>query len=89
MGLTKGSQAGADRQARGERPGHRLDRGPGGDAHAAHQRADGAPPDAPEGPLLRRGLLKLVGRRRRFLDYMQRKDLEGYRALIKELGLRR
>jgi small subunit ribosomal protein S15 len=37
----------------------------------------------------RRGLLKLVGRRRRFLAYMQKKDLEGYRALIKELGLRR
>jgi small subunit ribosomal protein S15 len=37
----------------------------------------------------RRGLLTLVGRRRRFLDYLQRKDLEGYRALIKELGLRR
>jgi len=37
----------------------------------------------------RRGLLKLVGRRRRFLDYMQRKNIEGYRALIKELGLRR
>jgi small subunit ribosomal protein S15 len=37
----------------------------------------------------RRGLLKLVGRRRRLLDYLQRKDLEGYRALIKELGLRR
>ena len=37
----------------------------------------------------RRGLLKLVGRRRRFLAYMQRHDLEGYRALIKELGLRR
>jgi small subunit ribosomal protein S15 len=37
----------------------------------------------------RRGLLKLVGRRRRFLNYMQKKDLEGYRALIKELGLRR
>ncbi len=37
----------------------------------------------------RRGLLKLVGQRRRFLDYLQRKDLEGYRALIKELGLRR
>lgn len=37
----------------------------------------------------RRGLLKLVGRRRRFLDYLQRTDLEGYRALIKELGLRR
>jgi small subunit ribosomal protein S15 len=37
----------------------------------------------------RRGLLKLVGRRRRLLTYMQKHDLEGYRALIKELGLRR
>lgn len=37
----------------------------------------------------RRGLLKLVGSRRRLLNYLQRKDLEGYRALIKELGLRR
>ena len=37
----------------------------------------------------RRGLLKLVGRRRRLLNYLQRHDLEGYRALIKELGLRR
>jgi small subunit ribosomal protein S15 len=37
----------------------------------------------------RRGLLKLVGRRRRFLGYLQKTNLEGYRALIKELGLRR
>ena len=37
----------------------------------------------------RRGLLKLVDRRRRFLNYLQRNDLEGYRDLIKELGLRR
>jgi small subunit ribosomal protein S15 len=37
----------------------------------------------------RRGLLKMVGRRRRLLNYLQRNDLEGYRALIKELGLRR
>jgi small subunit ribosomal protein S15 len=37
----------------------------------------------------RRGLLKLVGRRRRLLNYLQRNDLEGYRALIQELGLRR
>jgi small subunit ribosomal protein S15 len=37
----------------------------------------------------RRGLLKLVGRRRRFLNYLQRKDLEGYRRVIQELGLRR
>jgi small subunit ribosomal protein S15 len=37
----------------------------------------------------RRGLLMLVGRRRRFLDYLQRTDLEGYRALIASLGLRK
>ncbi|MGH3023190.1 MAG: 30S ribosomal protein S15 [Gaiellaceae bacterium] len=37
----------------------------------------------------RRGLLKLVGQRRRLLNYLQKQDLEGYRALIKELGLRR
>ncbi len=37
----------------------------------------------------RRGLLKLVGRRRRLLQYLQREDLEAYRGLIKELGLRR
>ncbi|MGH2843279.1 MAG: 30S ribosomal protein S15 [Solirubrobacteraceae bacterium] len=37
----------------------------------------------------RRGLLMLVGRRRRFLNYLQRSDLERYRALVKELGLRK
>ena len=37
----------------------------------------------------RRGLLMLVGRRRRFLNYLQKKDLERYRTLIRELGLRR
>ena len=37
----------------------------------------------------RRGLLMLVGRRRRFLNYLQKKDLEGYRSLIREIGLRR
>ena len=37
----------------------------------------------------RRGLLMLVGRRRRFLNYLQKEDLEGYRSLIRELGLRR
>jgi small subunit ribosomal protein S15 len=36
----------------------------------------------------RRGLLKMVGKRRRLLDYLRRNDLEGYRALIAELGLR-
>ena len=37
----------------------------------------------------RRGLLMMVGQRRRLLNYLQRRDLEGYRALIRELGLRR
>lgn len=37
----------------------------------------------------RRGLLMLVGRRRRLLNYLQRDDLERYRALVRELGLRR
>ncbi len=37
----------------------------------------------------RRGLLMMVSRRRRLLDYMERKNQEGYAALIKRLGLRR
>ena len=36
-----------------------------------------------------RGLIILVGQRRRLLKYLQRTNLEGYRALIKELGLRK
>ena len=37
----------------------------------------------------RRGLLKMVGKRRRLLKYLQSKDVERYRALIARLGLRR
>lgn len=37
----------------------------------------------------RRGLLRMVGRRRRLLDYLRREDVERYRALIAKLGLRR
>lgn len=37
----------------------------------------------------RRGLLMLVGRRRRLLQYLQRSDVERYRAIVQELGLRR
>ena len=37
----------------------------------------------------RRGLLKLVGRRRRLLNYLDNNDVERYRALIAKLGLRR
>lgn len=37
----------------------------------------------------RRGLLQLVGQRRRLLDYLARNDLEKYRALIQKLGIRK
>jgi small subunit ribosomal protein S15 len=37
----------------------------------------------------RRGLLQMVGKRRRLLKYLQKKDIERYRALIAKLGLRR
>lgn len=37
----------------------------------------------------RRGLLKLVGQRRRLLDYVKNKDVERYRAVIQRLGLRK
>ncbi len=36
----------------------------------------------------RRGLLQMVGKRRRLLDYLRNSDLERYRSLIEELGLR-
>jgi small subunit ribosomal protein S15 len=37
----------------------------------------------------RRGLLMLVGKRRRLLDYLKEKDIEGYRILIQKLGIRK
>lgn len=37
----------------------------------------------------RRGLLMMVGRRRRLLDYLKRKNFQRYEAIVKELGLRR
>ncbi|HEU4464079.1 MAG TPA: 30S ribosomal protein S15 [Gemmatimonadota bacterium] len=37
----------------------------------------------------RRGLLKMVGRRRRLLDYMRRKDVDEYRRILEELNLRK
>ncbi len=37
----------------------------------------------------RRGLLKMVGQRRRLLDYLMKTDIESYRQIIAELGLRR
>jgi len=37
----------------------------------------------------RRGLLKIVGQRRRLLDYLKKKDVERYRVIIAKLGIRR
>lgn len=37
----------------------------------------------------RRGLLMMVGRRRRLLDYLKRKSVQRYESIVKELGLRR
>ena len=37
----------------------------------------------------RRGLLKMVGKRRKMLDYLAKKDVERYRAIIAELGIRK
>ncbi|MCK4803483.1 MAG: 30S ribosomal protein S15 [Spirochaetes bacterium] len=37
----------------------------------------------------RRGLLKLVGQRRRQLDYLKSKDIEGYREILTKLGIRK
>lgn len=37
----------------------------------------------------RRGLLKLVGQRRRLLDYLKNKDIERYRVIISKLGIRK
>lgn len=44
--------------------------------------------DHPKDHHSRRGLLKMVGRRRRLLEYLRREDLERYRQVIEELGLR-
>jgi small subunit ribosomal protein S15 len=37
----------------------------------------------------RRGLLKMVGKRRKLLDYLKKKDIERYRAIVAKLGLRK
>ena len=45
--------------------------------------------DHPKDTHSRRGMYKMVGQRRGLLDYLKKKDLEGYRALIAKLGIRR
>ena len=45
--------------------------------------------DNPKDHHSRRGMLKMIGQRRGLLDYLQKKDIERYRALIEKLGLRK
>lgn len=45
--------------------------------------------DHPQDHSTRRGLLKLVGKRRRLLNYLMKTDIERYRSIIKELGIRK
>ena len=45
--------------------------------------------DHPKDRHSRRGLLKMVGQRRGMLDYLKRNDIDGYRALIERLGIRK
>ncbi len=43
----------------------------------------------PKDKAVKRALMKIIGQRKKFLKYLQNTDLEGYRALIKELGIRK
>lgn len=43
----------------------------------------------PQDHSTRRGLLKLVGKRRRLLNYLTERDIERYRSIIRELGIRK
>lgn len=43
----------------------------------------------PKDKSVKRSMMKIIGQRKSFLKYLQRTDLEGYRALIKQLGLRK
>ena len=45
--------------------------------------------DHPQDHSTRRGLLQLVGKRRRLLDYLQENEIERYRSIIDDLGLRK
>ena len=45
--------------------------------------------DNPKDHHSRRGMLKMIGQRRGLLDYLKKKDIERYRALIEKLGLRK
>ena len=58
-------------------------------AHQPHQPPQRAPQDQQEDHHSRRGLLLMVGKRRGLLDYLKKTDIESYRALIAQLGLRK
>ena len=73
----------------GARHGHRLDRCSGGVAHTADDGLTEHFKTHTKDHHGRRGLLKLVGRRRRLLDYLKSRDIDRYRQLIERLGIRK
>ena len=62
------------------------------EANRTHETDTGSPEHMranPQDKHSNRGLLKMVGKRRSLLDYLQKKDIERYRALIAKLGIRK
>ena len=80
---------GDNRRVRRQRRRYRLAGGPDRAPHGADQGPDGHLRSFPKDNHSRRGLLKLVGQRRRLLAYLLKKDNARYRAVIGRLGLRR
>ena len=68
---------------------HRFPRGPGRAAHPPHLDLTEHLKEHKHDHHSRRGLLLLVGQRRRLLNYLQKTDIDRYRSLIERLGLRR
>ena len=64
-------------------------RGPDRHPHCPYQRAHRAPEGPQAGQPLPPRLLKMVGKRRKMLDYLMAKDIERYRAIIAKLGIRK
>ena len=72
-----------------ERGRHRLARGPGRAAHPPDRHLTEHLKEHKHDHHSRRGLLLLVGQRRRLLNYLQKNDINRYRSIIERLGLRR
>lgn len=68
---------------------HRLAGGPGRHPHRAHRQLTEHLKVHPNDKHSRLGMYKMVGKRRRLLDYLAKKDIERYRAIIAKLNIRK